>query len=82
MTMNPLTEAIGISCGVGSSLKITKIKKCMKLNGISRRVGVLGKKSFLGGGGGMDGFLLELQMKNHSKTIKCAIHFLPVEGLG
>ena len=51
MTMNPLTEAIGISCGVGSSLKITKIKKCMKLNGISRRVGVLGKKSFLGGGG-------------------------------
>jgi len=42
------TEGIGISWGVGCSLRPKHLKKCIKLNWNFQRGGGLGRKSFCG----------------------------------
>ena len=45
------TEGIGISCGVGGSVMLKKLKKCMNLNwNLQRGGGGLRKNPFRGGG--------------------------------
>ena len=46
----PPTEGIGISWGVGDSIRPKKLKKCMKLNWNFQRGGGLRKNPFHGGG--------------------------------
>jgi len=46
----PPTEGIGISRGVGGSLRPKKLKKCIKFNWNFQRGGGLGKKSLPWGG--------------------------------
>jgi len=47
----PPTEGIGISWGVGSSVRPKNLKKCMKLNwNFQRGGGILEKNPFRGGG--------------------------------
>ena len=50
------TEGIGISWGVGGSVRPKHLKKCMKLIGISRGVGGGGLEKNPFCGGGMDIF--------------------------
>jgi len=46
----PTTEGIGISWGVGSSLRPKNLKECIKFNWNFQRGGGLGKNPFRGGG--------------------------------
>ena len=64
----PPTEGIGISWGVGGSVRPKNLKKCMKLNWNFQRGGGLRKNPFRGGG--MDIFWNYTLPKKKKKTMK------------